>query len=189
MQIEGEKVALRPAQPDDAPFLLRWALNPEVARPAHGDYPTTMEATLAWIEAARRDRYRQVYTILDARGQPIGDIDLHHISWRRGEAELRIRIGEPELWGCGLGTDAIRTLLRFVFTQGHLRRVYLRVLKDNRRAVRCYEKCGFRPEGRLALNGSEILLMSVQAGSKAVQAPLPQQSDHRRAWRGGRKAG
>jgi RimJ/RimL family protein N-acetyltransferase len=40
-------------------------------------------------------------------------------------------------------------LLDFAFSQMNLHRVYLRVFEDNQRALHCYEKCGFKPEGRL----------------------------------------
>ena len=35
--------------------------------------------------------------------QLIGDIELDHIAWRSGDAELRIRIGRKDLWNRGLG--------------------------------------------------------------------------------------
>lgn len=181
--IEGERVRLRPVRVEDAGHLLRWALDPEVARFAQGEYPTTWEETVRWLCEAVRDRYRRVYLIIGPDGKPIGDIDLHHIAWRSGEGELRIRIGEPSLWGKGLGTDAIRALLRDAYEQGHLRRVYLRVLRENRRAVRCYEKCGFRAEGRRIQEGpdgrrEEILLMSVRLDQLAC-AGLPRSSQRR----------
>ena len=176
--IAGERVSLRPVRPEDADWLLKWAQDPEVARLAQGAYPTSLEETVEWLQQAQRDRYRKVYVILGPDGRPIGDIDLHHIAWRSGEGELRIRIGEPALWGRGYGSDAIRALLRHAFQQGHLRRVYLRVLRTNRRAVRCYEKCGFRPEGRRRLQGpdgqvEEVLLMSAELERLAyVRAPV-----------------
>lgn len=158
-------MGLRTARPQDAPHLLQWSLDPEVARLARGDYPTTMEETLQWLESSARDRYRKLFIIEGPDGTPIGDIDLHHIAWRSGEAELRIRIGRPALWNQGLGTDAILTLLHHAFDGRHMRRVYLRVLKSNPRAVRCYEKCGFRKEGRMQVvedgRQDELLLMSI----------------------------
>lgn len=180
--IEGERVSLRPVRLEDAEHLLRWALHPEVARLAQGAYPTTWEETVRWLQRVMRDRYRRVFVILGPDGQPIGDIDLNHIAWRSGEGELRIRIGDPALWGKGYGADAIRTLLRHAYQQGHLRRVYLRVLKENRRAVRCYQKCGFRTEGRRFRRHpdgqvEEILLMSVRLETLAyVHNPVPASS-------------
>jgi RimJ/RimL family protein N-acetyltransferase len=58
-------------------------------------------------------------------------------------------------------------LLRFAFTEVNLRRVTLSVFEYNPRAIRSYEKAGFRHEGRLrkVLNKEgkrwDILLMGI----------------------------
>ena len=49
----------------------------------------------------------------------------------------------------GHGTDAIRILIRFIFEQMNINKIKLNVYEFNERAVRCYEKCGFKKEGRL----------------------------------------
>jgi RimJ/RimL family protein N-acetyltransferase len=64
-------------------------------------------------------------------------------------AELRIRLGEPDRCGRGLGTEAVRLLVAFAFADLNLERVYLYVQERNQRAIRCYEKAGFRSEGLL----------------------------------------
>ena len=58
-------------------------------------------------------------------------------------------IGETEYWSKGYGTDVMNVLLRFAFTEVNLRRVTLTVFEYNPRAIRSYEKAGFRHEGRL----------------------------------------
>ena len=61
---------------------------------------------------------------------------------------MGIQIGERDYWGKGYGTDALRVLLRYAFDELNLQRVSLSVLEGNARAMRSYEKCGFRYEGR-----------------------------------------
>jgi RimJ/RimL family protein N-acetyltransferase len=58
-------------------------------------------------------------------------------------------IGDRNDWGKGYGTDAMKIILRFAFTELNLRRVTLTVFEYNPRAIRSYEKVGFRHEGRL----------------------------------------
>jgi RimJ/RimL family protein N-acetyltransferase len=48
----------------------------------------------------------------------------------------------------GYGSDAMRVILRYAFTELNLHRVSLNVFEYNPRAVRSYEKVGFKPEGR-----------------------------------------
>lgn len=64
------------------------------------------------------------------------------------EGWVGIGIGEREFWGKGYGTDAMRLVLRYAFTEVNLRRVSLALHSYNERALRSYEKAGFRLEGR-----------------------------------------
>ncbi len=78
----------------------------------------------------------------------IGHIELDGISWNHGDAYVGIGIG-PGDWGKGYGTDAMRILLRYAFTELNLHRVTLNVFEYNPRAIRSYEKAGFKYEGRV----------------------------------------
>jgi RimJ/RimL family protein N-acetyltransferase len=60
---------------------------------------------------------------------------------------LGIIIGDKGHWGRGYGSDAIGALLRWAFDNLNLNRIHLTVWSYNTRAIRCYEKCGFRHEG------------------------------------------
>lgn len=78
----------------------------------------------------------------------LGEIDLSGINWASGEAIIGIGISNREDWGKGYGTDAMKIILRFAFTELNLHRVFLNVFEYNPRAIRSYEKCGFKHEGR-----------------------------------------
>jgi RimJ/RimL family protein N-acetyltransferase len=60
-----------------------------------------------------------------------------------------LSIGKREDWGQGYGTEMMRLLLQFAFMEINLRRVTLAVFDYNPRAIRAYEKAGFRHEGRI----------------------------------------
>ncbi|HEX9680299.1 MAG TPA: GNAT family protein, partial [Anaerolineales bacterium] len=64
-------------------------------------------------------------------------------------AELGIMLGEKTLWGRGYGTDTMRILVRHGFDTLNLNRIFLRVYESNLRAMRVYDRLGFREEGRL----------------------------------------
>lgn len=110
-------------------------------------------------------RYRVAYKIM-LQDKVIGEIELDHIAWRSGEAELKISIEHEDLHNQGYGTDAVRTLLEQAFVNMNLKRVYLRVQATNTNAIRCYEKAGFKKEGRLTRaieweEEEEIFLMGI----------------------------
>ena len=75
-------------------------------------------------------------------------MDLTVVDWGNRDAFVGIGIGEREFWGKGYGTDAMELILRYAFAELNLRRVSLTVFEFNQRAVRSYEKAGFRLEGR-----------------------------------------
>ena len=62
---------------------------------------------------------------------------------------MAIGIGEQDNWSKGYGSDAMRLMLRYGFTELNLHRMSLTVFEQNPRGIRSYEKCGFKHEGRI----------------------------------------
>ncbi len=86
----------------------------------------------------------------------IGGIGIWIEQWAHREGWVGIGIGERDCWGNGYGTDAMRLLLRFAFTELNLWRVSLNVYDYNARALRSYEKAGFRLEGQTRGSGLRV---------------------------------
>jgi RimJ/RimL family protein N-acetyltransferase len=64
------------------------------------------------------------------------------------EAWVGIGIGDRDFWGKGYGTDMMNLCLQYAFTELNMHRVSLGLHEYNPRALRSYEKAGFRLEGR-----------------------------------------
>lgn len=79
----------------------------------------------------------------------IGETGFDGIHWQHGDTFIGIGLGERDAWGNGYGTDAMRIMLRYAFTELNLHRVSLDVFEYNPRAIRSYEKAGFKHEGRM----------------------------------------
>ncbi|GAG67205.1 unnamed protein product, partial [marine sediment metagenome] len=77
------------------------------------------------------------------------NIGLHRINWRDKNCMLGIFIGDIEDWNKGHGTDAIKTILKYAVDKLSLHKINLHVYEYNPRAIRTYEKCGFKKEGLL----------------------------------------
>jgi RimJ/RimL family protein N-acetyltransferase len=60
---------------------------------------------------------------------------------------MGIGLGDKTCWGKGYGTDAMSLLLRYAFTELNLHRMTLTVYEFNERAIRMYQRCGFKIEG------------------------------------------
>ena len=61
----------------------------------------------------------------------------------------------------GYGFDVMVTLLEHIFTTTGLNRLYLHTLKWNRRARRCFEKCGFQPVKLVRRSQREFVYMEL----------------------------
>jgi len=147
--IIGEKTRLRAIERSDIPTFVRWFNDPEVRRYLNMYVPLSEAEEERWFERQLEDDNQCVFAIETMEGVHIGNVGLHDIDWKNRKAGCGIVIGEKAYWDQGYGTDALRTLLRFAFEELNLHRVFLHVFDFNERAIRCYEKCGFRHEGRL----------------------------------------
>ncbi len=168
--IYGERVRLRAIEREDVPRFVRWFNDPEVRQFLTMYRPLSRAEEERWVESLASRREDVVLAIEVRAGDQwvhIGNVGLHRIDWKNRTATLGIVIGEREYWGKGYGTEAVRTMLRYAFEELGLNRVELETYSFNPRAIRCYEKAGFKREGvrRQALyrNGKfhDVILMGI----------------------------
>jgi RimJ/RimL family protein N-acetyltransferase len=146
----GERVRLRSIEREDLPTFVRWFNDPEVRQYLMMYEPMSMAKEERWFEEMLERKNDFVFAIEAQIGEqwvPIGNVGLHRIDWKNRTAVFGIALGEKAYWGQGFGTDATRTMLRFAFEELNLHRVELEVFDFNSRAMRSYEKAGFRHEG------------------------------------------
>ena len=146
--IVGKKTRLRAIEREDIPMFVRWLNDPEVRHYLELYSPMSRAEEEEWFEAQFKNDSSSIFCIETEDGVTIGNIGLHDLDWKNRSAMLGIVIAEKEYWGRGYGSDAVTALLRFAFGELNLHRIYLSVFDFNERAIRCYEKCGLRHEGR-----------------------------------------
>jgi len=152
--IKGDRVALGVLVKEDIDVLWYWVNDKEVTQYLsenlfHKIHTREMEKN--WLESileGKEDTLTFAILLLPEY-RMVGIISLSRINWINRNAELAIFIGAKELWGKGIGTEAIILLLVYAFNILDLKKVYLRVFEYNKRAIRCYEKVGFRRVGVL----------------------------------------
>ena len=150
-QIDGHLVALRRPIQSDLPSVVRWYRDPEVARLTRYQ---TRQMTQAEVERFFDVRMLApdalAYSIVElASGRLVGFTTFSALDGDNGSVMFHITIGERDAWGRGLGTEATQLMLQHAFERLGLHRVGLAVFSYNTRAIRAYEKAGFRVEGRL----------------------------------------
>jgi len=153
--LTGKYVRLSAFDPEEmSKAYPRWNLNSEYQRLLNSSsrFMQSSKAALKWMEEEVGEispaSYYFSIRALDS-DKLIGELGLDVVNWSGRDAFVGLGIGEREYWGKGYGTDIMNVLLRFAFTEINLRRVTLTVFEYNPRAIRSYEKAGFRHEGRL----------------------------------------
>jgi aminoglycoside 6'-N-acetyltransferase len=120
------------------------------------DNPLTMAGARDKYGPRSRGEASVESCILELAGAPIGYLQFYRTDdfdeWRiviglepdPTRYSIDLFIGEPELWNQGLGTRALRSVLGHLFGERQATSVVITPFAWNVRAIRCYEKAGFR---------------------------------------------
>lgn len=146
--LQGEKVVLRPFEEGDMPYLLQWYNDYELNKLAGWSNNKVSASRLRYNMARSFGSDPLNLMVDDMNGKPIGTIQLYDFNNQDKTCKLGIRIGDKDYWSRGYGGDAVNTIVEYAFDCLDIYRVDLRVYEYNERAARCYEKCGFKYEGR-----------------------------------------
>ncbi|HEX2556326.1 MAG TPA: GNAT family N-acetyltransferase [Microvirga sp.] len=166
-----EAYGFRPVVPADLPLIAGWLARPHVAEWWDGD-------GLGEIREALTDPATRPH-IVALGGRPIGYLQCYDPHREEGHpyrdqppGTLGIDqfIGEPDLVGIGHGSRLIGAFVAGLFREGAVR-----VVTDpdpaNGRAVRAYEKAGFRALGRRHSVYGSVLLMACDAPLRSHDGP------------------
>jgi aminoglycoside 6'-N-acetyltransferase len=141
MELRGDRVVLRPLEERDVDRIVELGADPEVARWWPGLTPEDVG------EKARGEEKDVVSFAIVVDGDVAGMIQ----HWEETEPDYRhagidLFLGTP-YHDRGLGTDAVRTMARYlIHVLGH-HRLTIDPAAHNERAIRCYEKAGFKRVG------------------------------------------
>jgi len=146
----GDRVYLRPIEQEDLSLTQNWINDPEI-RILEGEvFPKSMQDEKEWLENLYKDKSRVWFAVaLKDNDKTIGTGGFLRIDYIWRAADLSIMIGEKGEWGKGYGTETIRLLLNYGFEALNFHRISLGVFDFNKRAIRAYEKAGFKKEGVL----------------------------------------
>jgi aminoglycoside 6'-N-acetyltransferase len=143
--------------PEDYELMAVWLNDEHVSVFWHGrDEAFPMERVLEKYGPRTRGEAPTTPCFITVDDRPIGYIQFYRTDdwsdWRdqigleprTDRWALDIVIGEPGLWNRGLGTRAVTALIRYLFTEKGAGEVVLSPVAGNTRAIRSYEKAGFR---------------------------------------------
>ena len=150
--LRGERIFLRRPTMEDASRIFDWERDDEVWRyDPHRPFSNSLADFLPTFERNYvQGNGRQFwYIIEDEQHLPIGTITYFNIDQRLGQAEIGLGLGEQSRWGKGYGPEAIRTLVRYLFTQPGFIRLYAETALANKAARRAFAKASFVEIGQI----------------------------------------
>ncbi|MBA2461468.1 MAG: GNAT family N-acetyltransferase [Actinobacteria bacterium] len=137
MELRGDRVVLRPLAEEDVVRIVELGSDPDVARWWAGiDEPYVREKIVDGLTFA-----------IVADGEVAGMIQYHEEDdqeYRHAGMDLFVGTAFQDR---GLGTDAVRTMARHLLHDRGHHRLTIDPAAHNERAIRCYEKVGFRRVG------------------------------------------
>ncbi len=163
----SQAVTLRPMQVQDLPLLHTWLQRDHVRQWWGDEKLDTLESVAIKYLPRTCGESSVTPFIAMVGGTPVGYCQSYVVAgddfWP-GETDPGARgcdqfLGEGHLLGKGLGTELVRALVDRLFADPAVTKVQTDPSPDNARAIRCYEKAGFRPIKVVATPDGEALLM------------------------------
>lgn len=134
---------LRKLELKDAEPMLSWMHDPKVTQFMHQDYSTLqVNDAIDFITASEWLLDEKHMAIANDDDEYMGTVSLRHIDKLNGLAEFAIVIRE-EAMGKGYALHGMVEMLDKAFKYYGLEKIYWRVNKDNKRAIRFFTKLGF----------------------------------------------
>ncbi len=140
--LRGERVLLRPIRADDEDRILAILREPDVAR---WWLVERRGAEHVWRELLEPED--EVTFAVESEGEVIGCVQYYEETdpdYRHAGMDIFLSAASR---GRGLGSETLRVLARFLFDELGHHRLVIDPAAANERAIRAYERVGFRPVG------------------------------------------
>ncbi len=136
---------LKPSDINDA--YLQWMNDMEVVRYTEQRFVKHQHSD---VEKFVRDKLGSDMDFLFGiffKNRHIGNIKLGPIKWESLSAEVSYLIGNKELWGKGIATKVVKSVVAFGFSELGLKKISAGYYEINIGSAKVLEKCGFSVEG------------------------------------------
>ncbi|MFX1312696.1 MAG: GNAT family N-acetyltransferase, partial [Promethearchaeota archaeon] len=148
--LKGKKVKLGPVKKEYIDHYLRWLNNSELTQFLTWYRPLTREMEEDWYNNLKNRENFFIFAILliegDENEKIIGNCSID-VNWINRVGTCGIIIGEKMFQGKGYGSEAMELLVYYGFNTLNLNRIQLEVFSFNIRALKSYQKVGFKEEG------------------------------------------
>ncbi|WP_236913945.1 GNAT family N-acetyltransferase [Clostridium sp. Cult2] len=143
MEIMGERIRIAPLTLEDAYSMKNWGTH---KNPLLSDYnlPSLNDEEIKeWYNYKTGSKNKKYYSVFNEENRLIGYMGIKSIRRIFKDSVLGIAF-DPNYVNQGYGTETIITFLDYYFNEMKMKKMFLEVAEFNKRAIRCYEKTGFK---------------------------------------------
>ncbi|MDO8676604.1 MAG: GNAT family N-acetyltransferase [Candidatus Azambacteria bacterium] len=137
-------IKLRKVKNSDKKYFAKWWRDENLLKLTSGILKRITDKEVSEYFLKMLTNKNDIHYIILAGRKIVGHIALQ--KRKNGWYETQIIIGEKNYQGKGYGTEAIKLLINKA-RRTNLKKIYLEVRPSNIRAIKAYEKCGFRKIG------------------------------------------
>ena len=135
---------LRKLELKDAPLMLEWMHDSDVVRDLKADFAyKTLDDCKDFIRSSAIEKDNVHRAIVKDDDTYLGTVSLKNIDPIRNDAEFAITIRKVAM-GTGASTFAIKAIIDYGLKELDLHYIYWYVSKENERAIRFYDKNGYK---------------------------------------------
>ncbi|HOC06204.1 MAG: GNAT family N-acetyltransferase [Bacillota bacterium] len=150
--LETRRLLLRPLCLEDAKDMYDYACDPLVSRYVPWETHRSIEDSYAYLNSAVEDQQAgkpcSWAVVSKAENRMVGTAG--YVWWQPEHSKAEIGyVLARRLWGQGLTSEAVKTIIDFGFTRMELNRIEARCIEENIASAKVMEKCGMTREGRM----------------------------------------
>ncbi len=148
--LTGERLYLRLTVADDIATTYHWTLQSEPQSLSCRPFvvKTPEEAAESFAKLERSVDRMQLIAILKDSGMPVARLTYFDLNQQNRSAELGL-IVDPKGRRRGYGTEALQILIKYLFSQRALNKVYAQTAACNQPTIDLLEKLGFKKDADL----------------------------------------
>jgi len=148
--LKGNNIKLGPVKREYLDYYIKWMNDPELTQYLLMYRPLTREMEEDWFNNLKNREDFFIFAILlfnqDEIEKLLGNCSIN-VDWKNRVGTSGIMIGEKTYQGKGYGSEAMELLVNYGFNTLNLNRIQLETFSFNIRALKSYQKVGFKEEG------------------------------------------
>lgn len=145
----GENICLRALEPEDLDFIYSIENNEDFWEVSNTQTPYSRFLIKQYLENAHQDIYeaKQLRLVIESKNKAIGLIDLFDFDSKNQRVGLGILLSDYNSRDKGIGKEAVRLLIDYVFTHLQMHQIYVNIGENNSASLKLFTNFGFQQVG------------------------------------------